>query len=130
MKIKFLNKEHEAFYKNALEQAKTQDDPYRKPLFYLLGLLPETRANIERLYDFDGAFFYPESLAEGWQTGTSLQVCRLAFNLYNGYTEEREAYFTPYNLFDNSYQTYMFEAIKLRYAEYVNELGDENNVRR
>lgn len=123
MEITFLNKEHMHFCKEAIERASAQLDPYRKSMFYLLGLLPETRANINSLYDFDGGFILPEGLAEGWQTGASVQICRLAFNLYNGFTDGREADYTPYNLFANSYQFYMLEAVRLRYSEYANRKG-------
>lgn len=116
----FLNNAHIDFYRGALERASAQADPYRKALFYLLGLLPETRANIADLYDFEEAAIVPEGLQQGWQTGTSGQICRLAFNLYNGYTDEiGAAAYTPYHLFCNSYQVYMFEAVKLRYSEYA-----------
>lgn len=120
MKVKFLNEAHSDFYREALERAKAQNDPYRKPLFYLLGLLSETRANIADLYDFKEAAIVPEGLQQGWQTGTSGEICRLAFNLYNGYTDEADARaYTPYHLFGNSYQVFMLEAVKLRYSEYA-----------
>lgn len=120
MKVRFLDEAHLDFYKKALEQAKAHDDPYRKPMFYLLGLLPETRANIADLYDFKEAAIAPEGLQKGWQTGTSGEICRLAFNLYNGYTDEADAKAcTPYHLFGNSFQAFMLEAVKLRYSEYA-----------
>lgn len=120
MELKFRDEAHRSFFNESLERANAQADPYRKPLFYLLGLLPETRANIADLYDFKEAAIVPEGLQQGWQTGTSGQICRLAFNLYNGYTDESgAAAYTPYHLFGNSYQTYMLEAVKLRYSEYA-----------
>jgi len=121
MDVRFLTNAHIDFYKGALERENAESDPYRKSLFYLLGLMPETRKNIADLYDFEKGAIVTAGLQKGWQTGTSMQVCRLAFNLFNGYTDEagHGAAYTPYHLFCNSFQVYMFEAVKLRYSEYA-----------
>ncbi|MDD4509461.1 MAG: DUF6075 family protein, partial [Oscillospiraceae bacterium] len=66
-----------------------------------------------------------EGLHCGWQTGTSKIICRLAFNLWNGYCYEEceddqpvSAYYVTDNIFCCSYAEYFFEAIRLRYPEY------------
>ena len=52
-----------------------------------------------------------------------MQVCHLAFNLWNGYAEEgREKLFTPEELFCCEFAPYFMEGIKARYPEYCRDL--------
>ena len=53
MKIKFKDEIHKAFFERCLQRASvSKGDTYRRALFYTLGILPETRAYIARLWDF------------------------------------------------------------------------------
>ena len=70
----------------------------------------------------------PAALEEGWQTGGTARIVRMAFNLWNGwcYESEEEAQdgrmseaFTPDNLFCCEFAPYFYEAVKLRYPEYT-----------
>lgn len=123
----FKDKEHEEFYTQNIEKTNSvRGDPYRKALFYTLGLTKETRNNIERLYNFKERCIEFDGLKDGWQTGTSMRVTRLAFNLFNGFngntgdeTMDNCDRYTPYNLFDNCLMVYMFEAVKLLYPNYA-----------
>lgn len=125
----FKDKEHEDFYNLNIERTNSFNDPYRKALFYTLGLTEETRNNIDSLYSFKWREINFDGLRQGWQTGTSMRITRLAFNLYNGFcgdTDDEEykydsRNYTPYYLFDTGMLPYMLEAIKLRYQEYMNE---------
>lgn len=124
----FNGKEHEAFFNEMV--FKTKKDSYHKALFYTLGILEETRDNITSLYDFKRNEIETTGLNKAWQTDTSIKLCRLAFNLFNGYYGPRTkadnyADFTPYNLFDCGYILYMLEAIKIRYKSYANQSGDK-----
>lgn len=117
----FKDISHEQFYEGNVIRANREHDPYRKALFYLLGLTDETRRYIHDVYDFQENSICPEGLHAGWQTGTSSRLTRLAFNLYSGYTGEDEgnAYqYSPYYMFDNELMPFFFEAVKLRYSEY------------
>lgn len=125
--MKFLNKKHEAFYTLNIEKTNSFNDPYRKALFYTLGLTEETRNFIERLYNFKERCIEFDGLKDPWQTGTSMRVTRLAFNLFNGFNgdigedkpiDDCDKY-TPYNLFDTSLMLYMFEGIRLLYPYYT-----------
>lgn len=124
MEYKFKDEEHKKFFKKLVAETNSDKDPYRKALFYTLGLTEETRNNINSLYDFNGNCIDFDGLHGEWQTGTSMKICRLAFNLYNGSygqhgdTESPEDY-TPYGLFDCGLIEYMFEAIRIRYEEYT-----------
>ena len=82
-----------------------------------------TRRNVGRIFDFEQDRIKPDGLHEGWQTGGTVRITRLAFNLWNGYTEQgEERMSTPYEMFDCSFAPYFYEAIKLRYPEYCREL--------
>lgn len=126
--MKFIDDEHRAFFERQTAKAHVEDDPYRKALFYALGLTEETRRNINSLYDFKENCIDIDGMHKGWQTSTSMKVTRLAFNLYNGFTGTDETSesgndYTPYSLFSCGLMPYMFEAVKLLYPCYV---GAEN----
>lgn len=118
----FADEEHKSFYIQNVQRTKSQKDPYRKALFYTLGITGITRDCIEHIYDFNKNQIILKALNAAWQTGTTMRITRLAFNLYNGYlgeTEEEGYKFTPYYLFDTGLLPFMLEAIKVRYAEYA-----------
>ena len=120
--IQFTNKDHEAFYYNMLKKVRSSD-VFRKAFFYTMGISAETRKYITSLFDFEEGVIKPEGLWASWQTGSTKRLCRLAFNLWNGWAEEsKEQYSTPYYLFDCSFAPYFFEAIRLRYPEYCKSL--------
>ena len=81
----FINKEHENFYNEKIGQASIIDS-YRKTLIYLLSSNKETRQNFNEIYNLQKDEINIESLSKPWQTGTSLNTCRLAFNLYGDIT--------------------------------------------
>lgn len=128
MKVFFFDVSHEAFYVEKLEQAERDGrrvDSYFKSLIYLCGLCSETRAHFSRLFDWEDWCIQPEALSEGWQTGTIGRLTRLAFNLWNGYGQERpeenhvSARFLPDEIFPCEFQTCFFEAVRLRFPEYA-----------
>jgi hypothetical protein len=120
--IRFANKEHEAFYFDMLA-ATRNNDTFHKAFFYTMGISAETRSHIRSLFDFKEDIIKPEGLSAAWQTGSTQRLCRLAFNLWNGWTEERnENRSTPYELFDCGFAPYFFEAIRLRYPEYCKSM--------
>lgn len=116
--IRFASKEHENFYYDMLAAA-GNTDVYHRAFFYAMGISKETREHIRSLFDFKGNCIKPQNLTAPWQTGGTIRLCRLAFNLWNGWTEEgKERYSAPYELFDCRFASYFFEAIQLRYPEY------------
>lgn len=120
-KIKFNSKEHEMFYGEMLNRVKN-DDVYYRAFFYCMGVCPTTRKHIDDLFDFHEGCIMPENLHQPYQTGTSYQVTRMAFNLWNGYVEEGyESSTTPSSLFACEYANDFNEALKIRYPEYFRE---------
>jgi hypothetical protein len=120
--IRFADKEHEAFYHDMLAKINNHD-VYHQAFFYAMGICSETRRYIHSLFDFTERGIRPEGLSAAWQTGGTRRLCRLAFNLWNGWTEDgMERYSTPYELFDCGFAPYFFEAIRLRYPEYCQSM--------
>ncbi len=129
--IKFASKEHERFYYNMMAKSRI-NDTYHRAFFYCAGISDTVRRNINRVFDFKEDCIRSKGLHEGWQTGGTVRLTRLAFNLWNGYTEKGdERMSTPYELFDCGYAPYFYEAIKLRYPEYCRDLsaGRDKGVR-
>lgn len=120
--IRFSSEEHKAFYLQMLSQS-SDDDSYHRAFFYAMGICGETRRNINTLFDFKEDGINTAELSAAWQTGGTRRLCLLAFNLWNGWTEEgNEQCSTPYGLFDCSFAPYFFEAIRLRYPEYCRNM--------
>ena len=127
--ITFMSKEHKEFYLEYLPKCRWKD-VYHEALVYCLGIDRDTRKHVNKIYDFKNGSVKPECLQEGWQTGGSLRIVRMAFNLYcNGSpsvsmmnTEEERLTecerYTTEDLFCCSYAKYFWEAIKIRYPEY------------
>ena len=120
--IRFASLEHRDFFLDMISKAR-RNDCYHRAFFYVMGIAPETRANIRQMFDFKQDCIEPEGMHGGWQTSGTVRVCRLAFNLWNGYAEKgEERMSTPYEIFDCGYAPYFFEAIRLKYPDYCREL--------
>ena len=124
--IRFVDRDHLAFYNQTLNQS-GNNDPYHKAFFYIMGLSGETRRNIQKIFDFKEDCIRSDCIYDGWQTSGSERLTRLAFNLWNGWNSDGGA--TPYDLFDCEYAPYMMEGIRLRYPEYCRELPPQTATR-
>lgn len=122
--IQFCTREHRDFFLEMMMKSRV-NDCYHRAFFYVMGIAPETRMNISRMFDFKNDWIVPEGMHGGWQTSGTVKACHLAFNLWNGYTEENnEQYFTPEELFCCEFAPYFIEALKIRYPEYCRELSE------
>ena len=122
--MKFRDDNHKNDYIALLQKMNASDrDVYRQALAYLLTLDTVCNEHIEQMYDFRERCIISECLDGEWQTGTSLKTTRLAFNLFNGglswCDEEDRRLVTPTEIFCCDLAPYYWEAIKLRYPEYV-----------
>ncbi len=132
--IIFNGEKHKGFFESCVERADAQNDPYRRALFYALGICEETRKHINAFYDFDEKCINFDALSAPWQTSGTRRICRLAFNLFNGFhysplprgsntwetlEPDTDGDFTPYELFAAPEAGYMLEAVKIRYPEYT-----------
>lgn len=131
MKINFQNAAHESrFYELLTRMGNT--DVYHLSIAYLFALNSDCYNHIDRLYNFKEHCINHDGLDDGWQTGGSIRLTRLAYNLWNGWATNGDVIkdntgqeiplnsvqYTPYNLFDCEYAPYFVEAIKLRYSIY------------
>lgn len=120
MNISFFSKEHELAFWTMLCKMKCADC-YHAAVAYLLTLDSVVFAHVNCVFNFENDSIKPAVLRDDWQTGTSLQTCRLAFNLWNGYSGysiEKAENYTVENIFSytsSTYAPYYWEAIKLRY---------------
>ncbi len=92
-KIQFRNKAHRDFVFENLEKCR-HNDCYHQAFFYVMGISEETRMNIGKMFDFKNDCIVPEGMYGGWQTSGTVKVCHLAFNLWNGFTEEGKKTFS------------------------------------
>ena len=131
MTIRFKDDKHEKFFEDCIKDANVNNgDTYRRAFFYIMGILPDTRAHIKRIWDFKNNCPQPGALYDPWQTSGTIKMCRLAFNLYNGHHHVGDTWetlksdttgdYTPYELFATPNAFYMIEAVKIRYPEYTN----------
>ena len=119
--IIFSSAAHERFYKDMLKKC-GNGDCYHQAFFYCMGIAAETRENISSLFDFQDDCIRFGGLEQGWQTGGSIRLCRLALNLWNGHLGKgEERLYTPDALFDCSFAPYFMQAVQLRYQEYFRE---------
>lgn len=122
----FSSVEHKDFFLDQLAEAKRRkkrQDSYFKSLAYLCGLTAETRDHFSDIFDCSDWSIRPEATEAGWQTGTSLRVTRLAFNLWNGCGSDSGGGATEEYLLDNLFccelMEFFFEALRLRFPEYA-----------
>lgn len=128
----FCNNKHKEFYNSKMELARVKDC-YTKSIIYILGTIEETRENFNKIYDLESNTIIHESINLPFQTGTSLVLTRLAFNLFNDTyydlcnTNENSNEivnsdkYTPVNIFQyRDLMLYMFEGIKIRF-EVIDE---------
>ncbi len=87
--IKFTSKEHKDFFRTMIQKSGNSDS-YHRAFFYCIGISDTMRRNVGRIFDFEQDRIKPEGLHEGWQTGGTVRITRLAFNLWNGYMEQGE----------------------------------------
>ena len=125
--IRFADEAHKAFFMERLQ--KLRPDPYLKSLIYTLGVCRDTRRNFDSIYDGGRHAIVPGAIRQPWQTGNSLKVTRLAFQLFTDTTptafmggandiDECRRYSVS-DIFCCSFAPYFFEAINIRYREYI-----------
>jgi len=128
----FADYDHLDFYDDLV--VRLNPDCYLKALIYALGICTDTRRRFGSIYDAEEKCILPDSLNSEWQTGASLKVTRLAFQLFTDGTPS--AFLDPFapdideckrysvsGVFCCGFAPYFVEAIKLRYPEYMNWRG-------
>jgi hypothetical protein len=125
--IRFADEAHKAFYMEYSKKLKP--DVYLRSLLYTLGICHDTRRNFDSIYDCRKRTIIPDAICQPWQTGSSLKVTRLAFQLFTDTTptafmgdendiDECKRYSVS-DVFCCSFAPYFLVAICLRYREYI-----------
>ena len=91
--IRFASPEHRDFFLDMMGEAR-RNDCYHRAFFYVMGIAPETRANIRQMFDFKQDCIDPDHS--------------------NAYS--------PEDLFCCEFAPYFMEGVKIRYPEYCREL--------
>lgn len=131
----YRDTDHKYLYGSLLETMGNYD-VYHDALAYLIALDTVCREHVTDMFDFQENIIKPDCLSKGWQTGTSKNTTRLAFNLWNGYCTDGETYVDKHgyesympsryysvdNIFCCSYAPYYFQAVQLRYPEYLEHI--------
>lgn len=127
----FESEEHYSFYIEKVE--KLNPDAYLRALIYAVGICPDTRRRWQSFYDEADRSIKPEVINEGWQTGTTYKITRLAYQLFTDGTPTAVTYdekdnqtedfkecsrYSVSDIFCCEYAPFFVEAIKLRYPEY------------
>ena len=114
---------HEQEFKTLVQRMNADSrDVYRLALAYLITADKVCSEHIDNIYDFEECCIIPGCLREGWQTGTSLKTCRLAFNLFTDgldWCDDDMCLVTPAEIFGCCLAPYYWVAVKLRYPEYT-----------
>lgn len=125
----FADDIHKQFFKRKYQELKNlgKEDIYYKSIIYALSICDTTREHFEDIFDLKNGEINIDSLNAPYQTGTSLKVTRLAFNLWNDccYDNEEDSIqnkvskkYSPSELFCCTYAPYFYQAIMIRYSEY------------
>lgn len=124
MKTIFYNELHKARYEELIEEYSIESpDTYRLSLAYLIALTTETYNHRQELYNKEKRCIIPEGLNAAFQTGTTIKLTLLAFNLFTGSTlfcDDAERC-TPDNIFNTSLAPYFIEAIKIKHLSYFTD---------
>lgn len=117
MIIKFKDAQHKEFFLRMQEALEVWDVNHRA-LFYCLGISNDCRRHIDDLvaWDKEARIKYDTAFSNGWLTSGSTRCVRLAYNLFNGFSDE---FTTPEDLFADSDAAYYLEAVKVRYPEFL-----------
>ncbi|MDR2572064.1 MAG: DUF6075 family protein [Oscillospiraceae bacterium] len=124
--IQFADDEHKRFF---LEKSKKlKPDVYLSSLIYTLGVCNDTRRKFDNIFDSYERVIIPNAISQPWQTGTSLKVTRLAFQLFtdrtptafiNGNDDIYECMkYSVSDIFCCCFAPFFFYAIKIRYWHY------------
>lgn len=136
----FADEEHKKFYIDQLQECK--NDTYTRSLIYTLGICYETRSRFDRLYDKNKRQIDPDQIHQGWQTGTSYKVTRLAFNLFTDSTPTVYTYddsgneiigenlneckeYSVSDIFCCEFAPFFMQAVCIRYPDYFSQKGIE-----
>lgn len=93
-------------------------DECHNALAYLVACDVVLREHIDSVFDFKEDAIKPDTFNDEWQTGTSKNTTRLAFNLWNGYTDGTSDYSPVWLFCNDAYVPYYWAAVQIRFNRY------------
>lgn len=130
----FRDEKHEALYWKWSDRL----DPMLRnselrAVLYLLSMDEVLREHAREVFNFSERCIIRTALDEPWQTSSSKNTTRLAFNLWNcrncrdvdengDEIEDTEYYYTPGWIFGNSYARYYLQAVEIRHDAHIYDL--------
>ena len=130
----FASQEHKDFFMKKASELKA--DTYLKTLIYTIGICPDTRSRWSSFYDEADRSIRLEVINQGWQTSGSLNVTRLAFQLFTDGTPTALTYseddvehedfrecqkYSVSDIFCCGYAPFFVQAVQLRYPEFFHQ---------
>ena len=125
--IKFSERAHEDFYYRKTyeyDRKAGNVDGNSHAFFYLMGLCKEIRENFSSVFSMEEKSTVIDGLFQDWQTESTRKICRLAFNLWNGFCYKNaddknekmvDELYAVDEIFNCEYAEYFFQAIQLKY---------------
>jgi len=116
MALFFLGKEHKRAFEEALKKANVTSKTIQTSL-YLMTAIPQVAQRLNEVFEFNGCYFYPDSIDKfNLSTGERI-LFGLAINLYNGY-QIKGIPLTPYAIgcLDQMYKKVFLSALDYRFA--------------
>ena len=115
----FVDKESEKFYKEKIGQVK-KIDSYINSIIYILSNNKDTREHINDIYDINKNEVNIYNFRLPWQTNESLNLCRLALNLYGDLSSDNiedgpSHMYTVASIFKNININIGIQALKIRF---------------
>ena len=115
----FANNNSKEFFYKKIGQVK-EADSYIKSLIYVLSNNKDTRENFNQIYDINKNEINIDIFKLPWQTNESINLCRLAMNLYGDINSDNIEKGTNYkytvtSIFKNIDINIGIQALKIRF---------------
>lgn len=128
--MRFLDNQHQLRYKQMIQRDNSnQTDNERHAMFYILSGNEDLANKINYIYDFENHSIEPDCLENDRVdfSSSAKNLIRLAYNLYNNYTDEHTSPLNLLGILDNKNYTLALSSIDIRFGvvEVVKELDIE-----
>lgn len=118
--MKFVDNTHYERFYDLLSRDKTFDSDYeRQAMFFIFAGVPDLYRSVDSLYDFDSRLILLENFDSLKVSSGQRALVRLAYNLYNGYKDDRTDVCSIFYNLDSSNISLALSSIQIRYNPFV-----------